>query len=134
MDFCIYYCFFVVCYHFVSYVYTLGGDLVALEIVYHFSCLTEYRSHYRSNLHKKNSTSNTHIEKIKALAFVELIENTEEIYIFKLKEMPKLYKDHFNELGYGIDEVNSILTMLLLPSRSERNGWCILTLNTCLHV
>lgn len=97
--------FFAVCFHFVNYAYTLGGDLVALEIEYHFSCLIEYRNYYRSSLHKKNSKSNAHIQKIKAQAFVELIWPT-----------------------------NSALTMLMLPTGSDTNGWCILTLDMFTHI
>ena len=76
-------------------VYILGGNLVTLGVKHHFSCLTGYKNRYRSSLRKKNFTSNTHIEKTKVGAFVELISNIE-------KKPRKLYKDRLNGLVYDI--------------------------------
>ena len=91
---------FVVCYHFVNYVYSLGGELVALEVKYQFSCLTEYKNSHWSSLRKKNSTSNTHIQNNKRSSFRRTMEcityikywrkNQRWVYIFKLKDMRKL--------------------------------------------
>ena len=54
-----------------------GGDLVAIEAKYHFSCLSEYRNRHCSYLHKKSKEVDIDYERVKAGAFVEVVSYVE---------------------------------------------------------
>lgn len=64
-----------------------GGDCVAIEAKYHFSCLTDYCNRYRSR------------------AFVELVSYIEDAleegtYLFKVKDLWDLLQNRLKELGH----------------------------------
>ena len=85
-----------------------GGDLVAIEAKYHFSCLSEYRNRHRSYFRKKSEEVDTDYEKAKARAFVEVVSYVEaaiedELYIFKVKGLRRLYQIRLKEFGYDVE-------------------------------
>ena len=85
-----------------------GGDLVAIDAKYHFSCLSEYRNRHRSYLRKESKEVDTDYERVKARAFVEVVSYVEgaiedELYMFKVKELRCLYQKRLKELGYDVE-------------------------------
>jgi hypothetical protein len=88
---------------------------MALEIKYHFTCLTRYRNKHRSAIREKNrATKNSDFEKAKARAFVELIAYIEDkieddIFLFKFKELRTIYENRIKELGQDIQGVNKVI-------------------------
>ena len=79
-----------------------GGDLVALEAKYHYTCLTKYcnlnRSHIRSSASSNNLHVNTAQKRSKAMTFaniISFIENSrkDREYIFTFSEVHKTYQD-----------------------------------------
>ena len=85
-----------------------GGDLVAVEAKYHFSCLSEYRNRHRSYLCKKSKEVDTDYERVKARAFAEVVSYVEaaiedKLYMFKVKELRCLYQKRLKEFGYAVE-------------------------------
>ena len=85
-----------------------GGDLVAIEAKYHFSCLSEYRNRHLSYLRKKSKEVDIDYERVKARAFVEVVSYVEaaiegELYMFKVKELRCLYQKRLKEFGYDVE-------------------------------
>ena len=85
-----------------------GGDLVAIEAKYHFSCLSENRNRHRSYLCKKSKEVDTDYERVKARAFVEAVSYVEvaikdELYMFKVKELRCLYQKRLKEFCYDVE-------------------------------
>lgn len=84
-----------------------GGDLIALEVKYHLSCLAtlcnRHRSHVRETQHNPSDES-LEKEKMEARAFAELtayIESSVEegTFFFKLSELQSLYESCLKNLG-----------------------------------
>ena len=85
-----------------------GGDLVAIETKYHFSCLLEYRNRHCSYLRTKSKEVDTDYERVKARVFVEVVSYVEaaiedELYMFKVKELRCLYQKRLKEFGYDVE-------------------------------
>ena len=85
-----------------------GGDLVAIEAKYHFSCLSEYRNRHRSYLRKKSKEVDIDYERVKAREFVEVVSYVEaaiegELYMFKVKELRCLYQKQLKEFSYDVE-------------------------------
>ena len=82
-----------------------GIDLVAAEGKYHLSCLTKYRSRYRSFIRSQSasSKSNVAVKQVKACAFAELVMHMESsleegTYAFKLAELHDSYENRLKKL------------------------------------
>ena len=89
-----------------------GGDLVAIEAKYHFSCLSEHRNQHRSYLRNKSKDVDTDYERVKARvkarAFVEVVSYVkaaieDKLYMFKVKEHRCLYQKRLKEFGYDVE-------------------------------
>ena len=100
-----------------------GGDLVALETKYHFTCLTKYRNQYRSHIQSGASPNNLQVntaqKRAKAMAFaniVPFIDNSlkDGVYIFTLPEVHKTYQDCLLNSGVDIQINKSRLKTELL--------------------
>jgi len=89
-----------------------GGDIVAIDGMYHLNCLTEFRNRHRSFKRRIRNVDESKMEekKIKARAFIELVnfvENSveEDVFCFKLSELRHMYADRLKGLGVQM-EVN----------------------------
>ena len=73
-----------------------GGDLVAIELKYHRSCLTAYKNRYRSANRAACSTSHATTEEkiLQARVFAELVSHIEEV-----SELHNLYESRLREVG-----------------------------------
>ena len=103
-----------------------GGDLVAIEAKYHFSCLSEYRNQHRSYLRKKSKEVDIDYERVKARAFVEVVSYVEaaiegEVYMFKFKELCCLYQKRLKEFSYDV-EINKSQFKESIPDYFESSG------------
>ena len=95
----------------------LTGDLVALDVKYHFTCLTKYRNRYRSFCRQKDNEDRTKTEIARAQAFVELVTTMEDeiedgTYSFKLNELHAIYTKRLQQLG-----INSIVNKTFLKDK-----------------
>lgn len=82
-----------------------GGDLIAIEAKYHFSCLSTFKNRYRSAQRAQNSSTNSQEDElIQAQVFADLILYIEESiesgnFIFKLSELHSMYVSQLEEFG-----------------------------------
>ena len=95
----------------------LTGDLVALDVKYHFTCLTRYRNRYRSFCRQKGNEDSTNTKIARAQAFVELVNTMEDeiedgTYSFKLNELHEIYTKRLQQLG-----INSIVKKTFLKDK-----------------
>ena len=103
-----------------------GGDCVAIEARYHFSCLTDYRNRYRSSVREKTREIDTDYERAKARAFVELVSYIEGAledgtYLFKVKDLWYLLQNRLKELGHEFT-INKTRLKDFLMSHFEELG------------
>lgn len=93
-----------------------GGDVVALELKYHCSCLTALYNRERAHIAQKNKeTLKSSQEKdFIPLVFSELLTyviekrySTDEPATFRLAELVSLYKERLEQFGTDIPDVNS---------------------------
>ena len=86
------------------------SDLVAIDAMYHFTCLTTFRNRYRSHIRSDTSSAsslNTTLKRAKARAFTKVVSYIEsgiedETYIFKLSDLHGVYQICLEDLGVDI--------------------------------
>lgn len=93
-----------------------GGDVVALELKYHSTCLTALYNRERAHIAQKNketlesSQENDFIPLVFSELLTYVIEkrlSTEEPATFRLAELVSLYKERLEQFGTDIPDVNS---------------------------
>lgn len=91
-----------------------GGDVVAIDGMYHLSCLTEFRNRHRSLVRKRKKVDGGKVDekKIDARAIIELInfiENSieEGVLCFKVSELRHKYAERLVALGVQ-KEINKV--------------------------
>ena len=96
-----------------------GGDLVAIEAEYHFSCLSEHRNQHRYYLRKKRKEVDTDYERVKPRAFVKVVSYVkavieDNLYMFEVKEYRCLYQKQLKEFVMMLKSIKANLRNLLL--------------------
>lgn len=93
-----------------------GGDVVALELKYHCSCLTTLYNRERAHVAQKNREicESSQEKDFVPLVFSELLVyvsekrySTDEPAVFRLAELVSLYKERLEQFGTDIPDVNS---------------------------
>lgn len=80
-----------------------AGDMVAVDAVYHLSCLTDLRNRFKC--HQQKKLKDDPYASLEAIVFGELVAYIEEAHqnesiipVFKLSELVKLYSERLKEL------------------------------------
>jgi len=81
-----------------------AGDLIAIEVRYHYNCLLVYKNRYRSFIRMRNSNVKCEERQLLARAFAELvcyIENRieDDEHILKLSQLHCIYEKCLQNLG-----------------------------------
>ncbi len=93
-----------------------GGDVVALELKYHCSCLIALYNREQAHIAQKNKETleSSQEKNFIPLAFSELLAyviekrySTDDPAIFRLDELVSLYKERLEQFGTQIPDVNS---------------------------
>ena len=108
------------------------GDMHALDALYHTKCLTGLSNRYRqSTTSSRERTNQASLEGIALAELISYIEETkasdDDIHIFKLSNLVKLYRSRLEELNTHIpDRVNSTRLkerlLLQLPLKASHQG------------
>ena len=83
-----------------------AGDMIAIDAVYHFQCLTALYNNHRSQL-RRSTTEQHHQINPETLALAEVVSYIEEYgqqcgdlnHMFKLSDLKDLYCEHLEKLG-----------------------------------
>jgi len=81
------------------------GDMIAIDAVYHFKCLTSFYNKHRSQ--QRHSTEKCHQINTDSLAFAEVVSYIEEYgklggdqnHVFKLTDLKAVYCEQLQQLG-----------------------------------
>ena len=93
-----------------------GGDVVALELKYHCSCLTSLYNRERAHIaaENKEKLQSSQDEDAFPLVFSELLtyiteksNNSDEPVVFRLAELVSLVKERLEQFGTSVADVNS---------------------------
>ena len=93
-----------------------GGDVVALELKYHCSCLTSLYNRERAHIaaENKEKLQSSQDEDTFPLVFSELLtyiteksNNSDEPVVFRLAELVSLVKERLEQFGTSVADVNS---------------------------
>ena len=84
-----------------------GGDLVAIEAKYPFTCLSTYRNRYRAFARAQEKNLSSDLQRAKARAMVELLSYVEALIedgvnLFSAKDLRNMYQKRLVELGHKI--------------------------------